>query len=45
MGGPASAGPSGYCICPKCGHKEEHLRGQPCYQKRCPKCGAIMARG
>lgn len=44
MGGPAAAGPSGACVCPKCGYRTEHLRGQPCYQRQCPKCGTNMTR-
>ena len=44
MGGFA-AGPSGNCICPKCGHKEAHQTGIPCYQKKCPKCQSPMTRG
>jgi predicted DNA-binding protein (UPF0251 family) len=38
------AGPSGNCICPKCGYKEAHQTGIPCYQKKCPKCGSLMTR-
>jgi len=45
MGGPMAAGPSGNCICPKCGYSELHQRGLPCNQKQCPKCGNIMIRG
>ncbi len=44
MGGPVAGGPSGNCICPNCGHSESHLTGQPCNQKQCPKCGAMMTR-
>ncbi|HDP66939.1 MAG TPA: hypothetical protein ENN20_00385 [Candidatus Marinimicrobia bacterium] len=44
MGGPAAAGPSGDCVCPKCGFRVPHLRGQPCNQRECPKCGTIMTR-
>jgi hypothetical protein len=44
MGGPAAAGLSGSCICPKCGFNETHQRGQLCNQKQCPKCGTIMIR-
>jgi predicted DNA-binding protein (UPF0251 family) len=43
MGGFA-AGPSGNCVCPKCGYKEVHQTGVPCYQKKCPKCGSPMTR-
>ncbi len=45
MGGPFAAGPGGGCICPSCGYKLQHLLGQPCNQKQCPKCGANMTRG
>jgi predicted DNA-binding protein (UPF0251 family) len=38
------AGPSGNCICSKCGYKESHQTGVPCYQKKCPKCGSQMTR-
>lgn len=44
MGGPKAAGPAGECICPQCGHREPHERGVPCFERRCPKCGAPMAR-
>ncbi len=43
MGGFA-AGPGGYCVCPKCGYREEHIVGVPCYQQKCPKCGSPMIR-
>lgn len=43
MGG-FGLGPSGDCVCSKCGHKESHERGEPCYQKKCSKCGADMTR-
>jgi predicted DNA-binding protein (UPF0251 family) len=39
-----NAGPSGVCVCPSCGHEEAHLRGQPCNQRKCPKCNALMTR-
>jgi len=39
------AGPSGYCICPKCGEKTVHTAGIPCTDIKCPKCGALMIRG
>ena len=44
MGGFA-AGPSGNCVCPKCGYTEAHQIGIPCYQKKCPKCKSPMTRG
>jgi hypothetical protein len=45
MGGNrAGAGPSGACICPKCGERVAHAVGTPCYKIDCPKCGAKMAR-
>ena len=43
MGGFA-AGSSGNCVCPKCGHKESHQTGVPCYQKKCPNCQSLMTR-
>jgi predicted Fe-Mo cluster-binding NifX family protein len=44
MGGPAAAGPTGYCVCPQCGQKETHQRGMPCFERKCPKCGTTMTR-
>ena len=43
MGG-FGLGPGGYCICPSCGYKVPHQRGVPCYQTKCPRCGAAMTR-
>jgi hypothetical protein len=39
-----SAGPGGYCICPKCGERVIHQAGVPCYSVNCPKCNAAMMR-
>jgi len=44
MGGFA-AGPGGICKCPKCGYEETQVRGQPCMNKKCPKCQTQMIRG
>jgi len=45
MGGPKAAGPLGVCRCPKCGHTQQHERGIPCTQAKCPECGTLMVRG
>jgi predicted DNA-binding protein (UPF0251 family) len=44
-GGRFSAGPGGECICSKCGYRETHQLRQPCYKKKCPKCGSPLIRG
>ena len=44
MGGPLAAGPGGLCECQFCGTTVSHVAGQPCNQRSCPKCGAIMTR-
>ncbi len=44
MGGSKAAGPDGFCVCPKCGHKVKHVVGQPCFEQKCPKCGTQMVR-
>jgi predicted RNA-binding Zn-ribbon protein involved in translation (DUF1610 family) len=45
QGNRAGAGPSGYCVCPKCGERLIHNAGLPCTATKCPKCGAQMVRG
>lgn len=37
-------GPGGYCVCPDCGAKKEHVRGVPCINTKCPDCGRTMVR-
>lgn len=44
QGDKPGSGPSGNCICPKCGYTTPHSRLQPCNQRKCPKCGNIMTR-
>ena len=39
------AGPGGICKCTKCGYEEAQIRGQPCMNKKCPKCQSPMIRG
>jgi hypothetical protein len=45
MGGnlPGS-GPGGKCLCPECKVSVPHQAGVPCYQVKCPKCGAAMIK-
>jgi len=43
-GGGPGFGPGGECHCPNCQHREAHMRGVPCFNRKCPKCGALMAR-
>ena len=40
----AGKGPSGYCICSKCGYKIAHQRGTPCSDLECPKCHIKLMR-
>jgi len=37
-------GPSGYCVCSKCGYKIPHERGIPCSTLECPKCKVNLER-
>lgn len=43
MGG-EGLGPSGECICSKCGYSIPHERGKPCHQQVCPKCKTHLTR-
>ncbi len=45
MGGQFAAGTGGICVCTKCDYETSHIRGQPCNQRKCPKCGSLMTRG
>ena len=44
FGGGTLRGDGSECICPKCGYREKHQLGTPCYSKKCQKCGATMER-
>jgi hypothetical protein len=45
MGGTkAGSGPSGFCLCPKCGLRQPHEIAKPCNQILCPQCGTLMVR-
>lgn len=44
-GGGMGFGPGGQCVCTKCGEKTSHKAGTPCFETKCPKCGAPMVRG
>ncbi len=44
MKGGGPGGPK-ECLCPKCGYKIAHTRGQPCSGMLCPKCGMKLTRG
>lgn len=35
----------GVCVCPGCGTTVDHVRGVPCFEVPCPKCGSLMAKG
>jgi len=37
-------GPGGYCVCPKCGYKIIHGRGDPCSALECPNCKIKLIR-
>jgi electron transport complex protein RnfB len=43
-GGGFAQGPGGNCVCAGCGTRAPHQRGVPCYEMKCPKCGAPMTR-
>ena len=43
--GGGGRGPGGNCVCPDCGESVPHQQGKPCFEEKCPKCGATMTRG
>ena len=44
-GGGLGAGPGEDCVCPNCGERVPHKLGTPCFEQKCPKCGAALVRG
>jgi len=44
MPGGRGEGPNGRCVCPSCGYTISHTIGQPCNQRKCPKCNTPMTR-
>ncbi|HPF86568.1 MAG TPA: hypothetical protein PK537_00775 [Candidatus Limiplasma sp.] len=42
--GGQGAGPTGSCVCPRCGARVPHTPGVPCTSMKCPKCGTQMIR-
>ncbi len=44
LGGGYGFGFPGECLCPNCGHRQQHPRGVPCYTIKCQKCGTLMTR-
>jgi hypothetical protein len=42
--GGTGEGPGGQCVCPSCGHTQEHAVGEACNQTKCAECGALMER-
>ncbi len=43
-GGGRGLGPSGKCVCMKCGYSAPKRAGVPCLDERCPTCGAALVR-
>ena len=41
-GDPQGDGGAERCVCPECGTTAEHIKGSPCTEQTCPKCGAAM---
>jgi uncharacterized protein len=35
---------NGHCICTHCNTRIPHLKGKPCRENQCPKCGRAMLR-
>jgi hypothetical protein len=44
MSSSSGLGTGGECVCPNCSYRITHQTGSPCYEIKCPKCGAPMTR-
>jgi len=42
--GATGRGPTGDCVCEKCGYRMPHQRGVPCSDLKCPKCNINLIR-
>ena len=42
--GGGGIGVGGECVCTACGVVQPHKTGVPCYEMKCPECGAPMQR-
>lgn len=40
--GGLGCGPGGDCVCTQCGYRTPHTRDDPCFRRRCPRCGMVM---
>jgi len=36
-------GGTDYCVCQNCGYRTRHIRGKPCINMKCPRCGTPLA--
>jgi len=39
---PIGDGGATICKCPDCGYEMPHVKGRPCNEHQCVKCGAYM---
>ena len=39
---PVGDGGADICVCPDCSNEMPHVRGRPCNEHQCSKCGAYM---
>ncbi|NLH38839.1 MAG: ferredoxin [Elusimicrobia bacterium] len=44
MNGGRNMGSAGFCVCYKCGYRENHRQGERCRDKICPHCGIALVR-